>query len=319
MQTVTQKYVAIKRLAELKLTKEGDRYRFISEMRLVQDLCITLEIDSDTIIQYFVWNAMPSSLQSQLVNICNTNKPNLNDINSNMFKALDRYKDVARTEYGSSSKNAKSARSYEHSVSSFAANVNYDKSSESKRYQFCSLCSDERGSKETSHSTKNCNIYKTPMSKINRLKELNACYRCGYANHTIVKCTFEFFRKCSYCNGDHMSFLRTKSSQTPSTSSNIHAKKDKNKTSHQVVNSGVVWVETAYHINVGGKAILPTFQCKIGGTQIRAMKDSGCQVHFILTELAETNNLPVICDNYNVTVNGFNEEKDYVTKVVSVP
>lgn len=331
--TISQKYGAIRRLAQLSLTHDGDPYKFISEMRSVQDLFKTLDISSDTIIQYFIWNAMTSELQSQLVNICNTNKPVLHEINDNIFKALERYKEILHKE--KSSVRVKTNRYNEQSVHGYAATVTHTPNESSKQsYKFCTLCSDSRGSKETSHTTNNCTLYKTPQAKINRLKEINACYKCGYGNHTIICCTFKFGRKCFHCNGEHMSFLCTndnntnnnrsgfQSRQSSPQQSKVHSnnkEKDRVKSQQKPVAIGVVWAETTCHLNIGGNSILPTFQCTVVNKNLRCLKDSGCQGNFINVKVANELKLPVVCEKYTVTVNGFNQGKSYDTKVVSIP
>lgn len=326
--SVSQKYSAVQRLSQLKLIHGGDPYQFISEMRLVQDLFRTLDITSELVIQYFIWNGMTSGLQTQLINICNSNKPDLASINANIFKALDRFKELDKSSEQSSQRKTKysksddSSRNIEPSLHSYAANVQYDSKSPDQRYRFCTLCSDKRGSKETSHSTKNCSVYKSPQAKIERLRYLNACTRCGYGNHNTDRCSFEFHSKCFYCSKDHMSFLCPSPSQRQAPKQSVPTEsknKDKAKQKSNFISSGVVWAETAYHINVGGNTILPTFQCKIAGTNLRAMKDSGCQAHFLETEIAERLNLRVICNDYTVTIHGFNQGMNYNTKVVSVP
>ena len=48
------------------------------------------------------------------------------------------------------------------------------------------------------------------------------------------------------------------------------------------------------------------------------MKDSGCQPHCIKTEIAERLNLPIVESEFSVLINGFNESKNYLTKIVQV-
>lgn len=89
---ISQKFDVIGRLCNLKCNNKP--YEFIGELRLVKDLVTTLKIDVQTIIQYFVWQGLTSELQSQLINICNNNKPSLKDIEDNFFKALDRLNEL---------------------------------------------------------------------------------------------------------------------------------------------------------------------------------------------------------------------------------
>jgi len=43
------------------------------------------------------------------------------------------------------------------------------------------------------------------------------------------------------------------------------------------------------------------------------MKDSVCQPNFIKSSVAELLELPVIEENYHITINGFNESQQYTT------
>jgi len=48
------------------------------------------------------------------------------------------------------------------------------------------------------------------------------------------------------------------------------------------------------------------------------MKDSGCQLNFILESALNHNKFKIINDNYSLTINGFNSSKEYVTKIVEL-
>lgn len=51
----------------------------------------TLNIDSETVLQFFFWRAMHEKLQTQFVHITNCNTPSLQQINDLIFQAVDRY------------------------------------------------------------------------------------------------------------------------------------------------------------------------------------------------------------------------------------
>ena len=309
--TVTQQFDAIKRLSRLRLTPGSSPFEFVSEMRSVQDLFRDLDVGIDTVLQYFVWNGMPNALQNQLITICNNNNPSMQQINDNIFKAIDRFKEIKeRYRYDSIQK----AGTPQAQVANFATNVNYVKDhSVARKVSFCSLCSVAGGSRESSHSTKDCPKFKTPESKRDRLLSLNACVRCGYSNHSDANCHFKFNKPCFHCNGKHMTFLCVQGKPKSSGSNSSEGKKEPK------VSSGVVWAETALDGNVGNQVLLPTFTCEIMGQTIRAFKDSGCQPNFILDSLADELKLNILDNDFPVTVNGFNESKRYVTKIVSVP
>ena len=87
---LTQKYEAIKRLTELKLMQSDDVYVFIREMRNISSIG-SLKMDVNTILQYFIWPSLNERFQTQLINITNNSKPSLDEINSNIFAATERY------------------------------------------------------------------------------------------------------------------------------------------------------------------------------------------------------------------------------------
>lgn len=91
-----QKYSAIRRLVNLNMS--DGTFEYISEFRVVQDLFTSLKITVNEILQYFIWTSLSISLQTQIINICNANKPNLEQINDNIFKALERSKEIAESQ-----------------------------------------------------------------------------------------------------------------------------------------------------------------------------------------------------------------------------
>ena len=58
------------------------------------------------------------------------------------------------------------------------------------------------------HYFSSCDRFKTPQEKVDKLKDLGNCLRCGGENHFANKCKFIFYKPCSVCNGkNHFSFL----------------------------------------------------------------------------------------------------------------
>ena len=312
---ISQKFKVLERLSQLKCSSSKP-FEFISEMRLVRDLITTLKIDVNTILQYFVWNGLTTDLQTQLVSICNTNKPSITDIEENIFRAVDRLKELnVRTKTNESKPETDTPQL---NYNNFAASVS---AQSTKRSQiFCSLCSEKGHS--NSHSTRNCPAYESPRAKRDRLIVINGCTLCGYSNHTTGKCKFKFPKKCLHCNEPHMTYLCINSEASPESSKQqIPATpRPSRKTAFQTktVTSGVAWTGAVLQTSVGQEAILPTFSCRVGKISVRALKDSGSQTTFIQTSLATELNLPVINDNLKLTVQGFNEAREYLTKEVQV-
>ena len=86
-----QKFEAIEKLRNLNLNPSGNCYEFASELKSVRQSFGDLKIEIDDILQYFAWQAMPTGLQNQFVNICNESKPKIEDIELKMYDAIDRY------------------------------------------------------------------------------------------------------------------------------------------------------------------------------------------------------------------------------------
>ena len=134
------------------------------------------------------------------MSICNSNKPSLDQINENIFKAIDRANDFM--EFKSSKNTLKNNRD----TNSMAVGVVSPQNANSNKSLFCSLCSTQTD-RVTNHATKDCTEYLSIESKIKRLKSINGCTLCGYSNHATNKCKFKFQKNCFSCNGPHMTYL----------------------------------------------------------------------------------------------------------------
>ena len=308
---VSQKYDSIRRLQNLKnITKP---YEFVSEMRLIKGLFDTLEIDVEMIMQFFFWTSLSSGLQTQLIAICNSNKPSLEQILENIFKAIDRNNEL--------SNKPKSRSPDEHdkfsNINSFAANVASSSKSNSSYKSFCSCCS-EKDKRVTSHSTRNCDKYPNPRNKIDRLNDLNACTKCGFVNHSTAQCTFKFSKTCFDCGENHMTFLCINPKNSNNQPSTSRSPKTNDKSKIKSVASNIVWNEAAFQSVVGSESILPTFSCFTSGVKFRSLKDSGSQSNFIDECLATRLRLPTVLNDLEITVNGFNGSRKYLTRQVSI-
>lgn len=82
---ITQKFNIIERLAELKLARQDDPYVFISEMRVIVETFKKLNIDTEAILQYFVWRGLNQTFKDQLIDITNCNKPSFTQISDSIF------------------------------------------------------------------------------------------------------------------------------------------------------------------------------------------------------------------------------------------
>ena len=295
---ISNKFDAIARLSKIDFRNYASPYEFVGEMRTLMGIFHNFEIDVESVLQFFFWKAIPGDLQTQLITISNNHKPSLDEINDNIFKALHRYNELSVV------KSEKIKKDDKKLVNNFAVNL----PNQNKKSPFCTLCSKKSGSKVTSHYTKDCPEFPDAESKVKQLKLMNACTLCGYANHSTANCHFKFHKNCLTCGKEHMSFLCIKGR---------YFKNDKGKPKSAIANTADVW--SVMQIHVGSDCLLPTFHLNVKDKNIRAMKDSGCQPNFIKTDVADKLNLTVIQNNFPVTVNGFNESQNYITKVVEVP
>ena len=320
---IKEKFKIIQRLTELKLTYDTDPYSFISDMRIIIDSFKTLKIDTDLVLQYFLWNGLNDTFKKVLVDLTNETKPSLKNITDNIFKASDRYMDItAKFKAKKSAKpytekkqfSSESPVSPKMATSNFAAAVQPKKQVANSSYRDCLLCSGDN-SKAANHPIFRCPNYNDAKSKVDRLETLGACTKCAFRNHKSDTCRFKFKSQCSICKEYHFSFLclKTGDQSTPAN------KSEENKTpkNPKQTNNGVVWMEALHNVN-SGESILPTFTAVMANDRVvRCLKDSGCQRNFILESLADELNLKVK-ENMQITVNGFNSSKTYESKIVEL-
>lgn len=84
--------------------------------------------------------------------------------------------------------------------------------SESNAKRGCQLCRSIKSSDAVNHRIFNCTKFNSPVSKLNKIKDLDGCVRCGLLNHTISGCNYKFSSKCGNCNSWHAFFLCEKNS-----------------------------------------------------------------------------------------------------------
>ena len=296
-----QAYDSIQRLLDLKLTYQQDPFEFVSEIKLIRELFRSLKIDVDTILQYGIWRGMNETLQNQFILITNKNKPSLEDIESHMFDAIERYQAVTKKYKVRKQGNGNSQKK----TTNFALNVKPIQKRES--FCACSLCSTK--DKESDHPLYKCPQYKTSNEKLKRIRQLNGCDKCGYINHRGKDCKLSYL-VCKNCSRDHFTFLCPK--QTVKTGNPLA------KPTQQTTNN-VVWATKTMTLASREGAALQTFTCNIKGQTIRGMKDSGCETTLILDTIAQELELEIVEENLPLVINGFNSSKNLATSMVKVP
>jgi len=307
---VIQKFEVIKRLTEMKLARNGDPYYYIGQMRSVVESFRTLSIDTDVILQYFFWQGLNEEFQQQLIHITNKNKPSLDELMDHIYEATERC--LSAKSHAKPTKN---------SSSNFAVGVGRpEKCEREKQRPHCSLCTG-KGMTVYSHSSFNCPTYPNPKAKRDRLISLNGCTKCANISHGEKACRFQFKKGCYHCNGSHYTFLCAKGAkEDPSSKASREARNELRGKGVKEIGSGVVAVSRALSMTVdyGQDVIIPTFSIRTPHGHLRCMRDSGCQPNFITNERAANWALPVLDDDFRLTVNGFNTSQDYRTKIVAI-
>ena len=325
---LTKKYEAIQRLSEIKLGYNDDPYTFIGDMRSITNAFNSLDIDVDTILQYFFWKGLNDRFQTHFIQITNKSKPSLSEINDNIFEATERYTRHNEKIKEIKSKGAKcntADQSKGKTTTALATNVKTGKSEFVKQ---CNLCASD-GKTNIDHTIRDCSIYSTPKQKVDKLKSLNACTRCTFANHETKGCKFRFSSRCRVCNGFHFTYLCIASCKDikESNTNRKTSKSDTNNTKGEndvkaSTSNGVALVEVLRN-STGDSVILPTFSCdihsKVGKETVRVLRDSGCQRNFIEESIAIKNKLHVIDHNVDLDIHGFNATKSMKVKLVEVP
>lgn len=302
-----QKFQLIKQMIDLCLDFNDNPYRFISEVNTISDQIVKLNLDIDTVFQYCIWTGLNDEFKKALITITNKNQPSLKEITDNLFNATDRY-----------ALNVKAQRSDFKSVdctslAGMATNINYKAKT---KFKPCILCASSTDSVETvDHPIFQCKRFISSESKINQLKKIKACIKCANDNHMSHNCEFRFRRNCSHCNKLHFDFLCFKNSNKYTQNSDNTDKRE-----HSQILSGSVSINTSnLSFNVMKSSIIPTFTFTTPkGRVLRAMKDSGSQASFILTDVAIREKFPVIVKDVSINVNGFNSTRKCTTNIVKV-
>ena len=333
-----RKFNIIKQISEMKLSYSTDPFLYVSQMKNCIESVRLQNINSDDFLNYFFWQGLNDTFKHQLTIITNKTRPSLDEIKNNFFEAAERYS-IATKNYKFK---LQSRNSYARSATSMATDVNF-----SKPQGFiveCILCAYDK-ERDFSHPIYHCRKYDSPKAKVDKLKELGGCLKCAKTNHSTSSCNFSFRKKCFHCGNWHFSYLcmkrhedqknvfsseasknETASAISPTQKAykkgikDINPGKGKNSKSNskEEVSNGMILSVGALRTS-STESILPTFTCNLDNqTEIRCLLDCGSQTNFVTEDTAISNNLKVIKNNVNLTVNGFNSSKHYVTKLVEV-
>ncbi|XP_068225059.1 uncharacterized protein [Palaemon carinicauda] len=313
-----QIFNTIKQISSIKLSDDDDPFEYIGKVSNLVASVKTLNIDVDMFLQFFFWNGLNEKFKCHMTAITNKIRPSLAEIRDNFFDASERYLQ---------GKKCKKVEKQKSDTTSFAAKVSFD-----SKVGKCSICS--KLGKDPSHFLSKCPNFVSSKDKREKLEELGACSKCGYPSHILSECRFRFNSKCKSCKGWHMSFLCPDEKGATSIKENPNSEKKKVKASNSTdrvknsesdngdvvgsSSSSVAAITEVLNCEVEGYTILPTFNISIKGTNLRVLKDTGCQANYIEENLAQDLNLKVVKNGVSLTINGINSSKSYKTKKVEI-
>jgi len=183
-----QQFAVIDKIRKLSLKSDNNYYQWVSNCRVLVDQVNALNIDSELFMQYFIWKSIPEKYKNMYMNITNNSTPSLEEILENAFDVHNRMKELVRSE------NFYAIEPRESVTMATAAKPR----SKTRFMHPCQLCvADDLEINE--HNIKHCPKYETPQAKINKIRLLNGCTKCGLLNHTIGACKYRFPNKCSIC------------------------------------------------------------------------------------------------------------------------
>ena len=321
------KHDTLKCLSELKLKTGSDPYVFIGELKAIMSNFESLEIVTQDVLQFFVWNSLDDGFQSHITAITNKSQPTLPDIEKNLFEACSRY--IKETEKVTCSKPVYK-KTDEFYSTAMAVNVhpNFKKPG---KFIDCALCMQDK--KPHDHLIRTCPVYNTPKAKVDKLNSIKGCIKCSFVNHKSSDCKFKFLSTCRHCNKNHMSYLCLRNTD----GSNQRYPTNANPNNRNVCSGNVATLETistdatcaetekvSVSFSTGGNSImLPTFTADVHGplrkSQVRVFKDGGCQRTFIKRSLADKLDLPILENNVKITIDGFNSANTIDTQIVELP
>ena len=317
-----QKFEIIKDMKNLKFDYARP-YKFISSIDLIRTSIDEQKVEVETVLQYFIWYALPDDYQTELIHLSGACNPSVAQILEHMFDAVERIrfrsanKVVDSTSFAANidiSTKPKEPPNHKSTNPKFGApnpkpsspnpkpsspNTNTSSPSSKSDFRGCVLCS---GESKADHTLSKCNNFPTAKLKVSKLKELNLCIKCS-GMHSSRDCKFNFRKPCFFCaKTNHFSFLCFKEAGKESVYNGI--------CSVELLNLSTKCIE---------KNMLPTFSCSLSNNEtIRVLADSGAETSFISSEVIENYNYEVLENDVKLSIKGFNSLRNVKTKLVKL-
>ena len=89
---VNRKFDTLQRWQDIELTTGSCPYKFVGEIKSLLELVQSTNLFLDDVCQFFIWRALNKEMKDHLINITNSNKPELAEIMDNIFSAIERCK-----------------------------------------------------------------------------------------------------------------------------------------------------------------------------------------------------------------------------------
>lgn len=315
---ICQQYSVIEKLLNLKLNGNKNFYTWVSEARVLSEQATRLKIDCDVFVQYFLWRGLPDSFKQGFIWQINKSKPSLREIIDNAFEVYNRLPNNVGDHFTKSVTLSTGASSYETGRGDSGNNARpwgdtvFDDSNYSYSNKSCSLCSKDGDGRASSHTIFNCVRYESPEAKLDKLKAIGGCTRCGYPSHISRDCNYKFRNKCIKCNAYHAHFLCNVNSDKKSANKMTKA-------STNTVEFNVMQTSTGL-----SEVVIPSFTTKILGKRgkklidNRVMYDPASQISFITKSAVSKVNYTVVQSNFGINISGFNQSRQLVTDIVQI-
>lgn len=316
---ITQQFQVIEKLSQLKFGSVSDFYRWVSNVRIVTDQINNLDITPNIFIQYFIWNGIPAKFKSTFMNITNESYPSIDQIIGSAFKVHDRIKETSvKAEILTTS----FVSGMDEESVTMATAVNTRSVAKQTPNAMCQLCHADDSPDSDSHKIWDCETYKTPQSKLNKIQQLKGCTRCGLLNHDVSSCNFRFHNKCYNCKTFHQSFLCVENIAQEKSFVKNGSRHGTNKNSEKIGGSSNPVTVNVMTNSIGNHTVIPTFTLtlpkKNGYLDVRSMYDPASQVSFITQKFLQQVKHKIVKESVEVQITGFNDVKLLKTKIVEI-
>ena len=83
--TALRKYNLIKKLSEIKMDYSDDPFEYVSKMRTISQASDKLQLTKEDFLQFFFWKGLNQSFQTQFIQLTNSTRPSLTELNEKFF------------------------------------------------------------------------------------------------------------------------------------------------------------------------------------------------------------------------------------------